>query len=71
MEISSLNHRLDMLSERGVELVDRRQIFIDESVRLERIYLPQKSKRSQLFEGTPQETAAQLVEKLRFEARVI
>jgi acetyltransferase-like isoleucine patch superfamily enzyme len=38
MEISSLNHRLDMLSERGVELVDRRQIFIDESVRLERIF---------------------------------
>ena len=41
------------------------------SVRLERIYLPQKSKRSQIFEGTPQETAAQLVEKLRFEARVL
>jgi len=41
------------------------------SVLLERIYLPQKSKRSQIFEGTPQETAAQLVEKLRFEARVI
>jgi len=40
-------------------------------VRLERIYLPQKSKKSQIFEGTPQETAAQLVEKLRFEARVI
>jgi electron transfer flavoprotein beta subunit len=41
------------------------------SVRLERIYMPQKSRRSQIFEGTPQEAAAQLVEKLRFEARVI
>jgi electron transfer flavoprotein beta subunit len=41
------------------------------SLHLDRIYLPQKSKRSQLFEGTPQETAKQLVEKLRFEARVI
>ena len=41
------------------------------SVRLERIFLPQKTKRSQIFEGTPQETARQLVEKLRFEARVI
>ncbi len=41
------------------------------SVRLERVYLPQKSKRSQLFEGTPQEAAAQLVDKLRFEARVL
>lgn len=41
------------------------------SVRLERIYLPQKSKRSQIFGGTPQEAAARLVDKLRFEARVI
>jgi electron transfer flavoprotein beta subunit len=41
------------------------------SLRLERICLPQKSKRSQLFEGTPQEAAAQLVDKLRFEARVL
>ena len=41
------------------------------AVRLERIYLPEKSKRTQIFDGSPQEAAAQLVEKLRFEARVI
>jgi electron transfer flavoprotein beta subunit len=41
------------------------------SVRVERIYLPEKSKRSQIFDGPPKEAAAQLVEKLRFEARVI
>jgi electron transfer flavoprotein beta subunit len=41
------------------------------SLKLERIYLPQKSKRSQIFEGSPQETAAQLVDKLRFEARCL
>jgi electron transfer flavoprotein beta subunit len=41
------------------------------SVRVERIYLPERSKRSQIFEGAPKEAAAQLVEKLRFEARVI
>jgi len=40
-------------------------------VTLDRVYFPQKSKKSQIFEGSPQETAAQLVEKLRFEARVI
>lgn len=40
-------------------------------VTLERVYFPQKSKKSQIFEGSPQETAAQLVEKLRFEARVL
>ena len=41
------------------------------SIRLERIYLPEKTKRSQIFDGPPKEAAAKLVEKLRFEARVI
>jgi electron transfer flavoprotein beta subunit len=40
-------------------------------VTVDRLYLPQRTKRAQLFEGSPQEAAAQLVEKLRFEARVI
>jgi electron transfer flavoprotein beta subunit len=38
---------------------------------IERIYLPERTKRTQLFEGNPKEAAAKLVEKLRFEARVI
>jgi electron transfer flavoprotein beta subunit len=38
---------------------------------LERIYLPERTKHTQLFEGNPKEAAAKLVEKLRFEARVI
>jgi hypothetical protein len=38
---------------------------------IDRLYLPQCTKRTQRFEGTPQQAAAQLVEKLRFEARVI
>jgi electron transfer flavoprotein beta subunit len=38
---------------------------------IERVYLPERSKRTQLFEGNPKEAAAQLVEKLRFEARVL
>ena len=41
------------------------------SVTVERLYLPRRTKRTQLFEGDPQQAAAQLVEKLRFEARVI
>jgi electron transfer flavoprotein beta subunit len=40
-------------------------------IALERIYLPERTKRTQLFEGSPKEAAAQLVEKLKFEARVI
>ncbi|MBI1791386.1 MAG: electron transfer flavoprotein subunit beta/FixA family protein [Acidobacteria bacterium] len=36
-----------------------------------RIYPPGRAKQAQLFEGPPKEVAAKLVEKLRFEARVI
>jgi electron transfer flavoprotein beta subunit len=37
----------------------------------ERVYLPERAKHTQLFDGTPKEAAAKLVEKLKFEARVI
>jgi electron transfer flavoprotein beta subunit len=36
-----------------------------------RVYLPERSKETQIFEGDAKKAAAQLVEKLRFEARVI
>jgi electron transfer flavoprotein beta subunit len=39
--------------------------------KLERIYVPQKTKKTEFLTGTPKEMAAKLVEKLRFEARVI
>ena len=42
-----------------------------QSIVLERVYLPERAKRTQLFEGNPKEAAAKLVEKLKFEARVI
>ena len=38
---------------------------------IEKVYLPQKSKQTQIFEGDPKTAAAQLVEKLKFEARVL
>jgi len=41
------------------------------SIRLDRIYMPGKTKKSQIFDGPPKEAAAKLIEKLRFEARVI
>jgi electron transfer flavoprotein beta subunit len=37
----------------------------------ERVYVPQKSKQTQLFEGDAKKAAAQLVEKLKFEVRII
>ena len=41
------------------------------SITLDRLHLPERTKRTQLFEGNPKEAAAKLVEKLRFEARVL
>lgn len=38
---------------------------------VEKIYVPQKSKQTQILEGPAREVAAKLVEKLKFEVRVI
>jgi electron transfer flavoprotein beta subunit len=38
---------------------------------IERIYIPHKSKQTQIFEGDAKTAAAKLVEKLKFEVRVI
>jgi electron transfer flavoprotein beta subunit len=39
--------------------------------RVERIYVPQKTKRTEFIDGSPKEAAATLLEKLRHEARVL
>jgi electron transfer flavoprotein beta subunit len=39
--------------------------------RVEKIYVPTKTKKTEFLTGTPKEAAAKLVEKLKFEARVI
>jgi len=41
------------------------------AIEMERVYLPQRSKESQIFSGEPKQVAKQLVEKLKFEARVL
>ena len=41
------------------------------SITTGRVYLPERVKQTQLFEGPPAEAAAKLIEKLRFEARVL
>ena len=38
---------------------------------IEKVYAPQKSKQAQLFTGDAKAAAVQLVEKLKFEARVL
>ena len=41
------------------------------SIRMSALYIPERSKKSQVFTGTPKDSAASLVEKLKFEARVL
>ncbi len=43
----------------------------ESSVELARVYLPERTKHAQIFEGDAKDVAAKLVEKLKFEARVI
>jgi electron transfer flavoprotein beta subunit len=35
------------------------------------VYLPEKQKKTEMLTGTPAEVAAKIVEKLKFEVRVI
>jgi electron transfer flavoprotein beta subunit len=41
------------------------------SALIEKLYAPERNKQGQIFDGDPKAAAAKLVEKLRFEARVI
>jgi electron transfer flavoprotein beta subunit len=47
------------------------QVPAASQISIERVYLPQRSKQTQMLEGPAKEVAAKLVEKLKFEARVI
>jgi electron transfer flavoprotein beta subunit len=41
------------------------------SMRIESLYAPEKSRQAQIFEGDPKAATAKLVEKLKFEARIL
>jgi len=43
----------------------------ESSIEAARLYLPGRTKQTQLFEGDAKDVAAKLVEKLKFEARVL
>jgi electron transfer flavoprotein beta subunit len=46
-------------------------VSIEATQKIERIYVPTKTKKTEFLTGTPKEVATKLVEKLKFEARVI
>ena len=56
-----------------IATIPRQSLGVSSEVtqRVERIYVPTKSKKTEMLTGTPKEVAAKLVEKLKFEARVI
>jgi electron transfer flavoprotein beta subunit len=46
-------------------------VLVEPTQKIERIYVPTKTKKTEFLNGTAKEVAAKLVEKLKFEARVI
>jgi electron transfer flavoprotein beta subunit len=46
-------------------------VTAERTATIERVYLPLKAKQTQMLEGSAKEAAAKLVEKLKFEVRVI
>jgi electron transfer flavoprotein beta subunit len=55
-----------------VRSIPAAQLGLDaNSSAMEHVYLPQRTKQSQIFTGEAKQAAKQLVEKLKFEARVI
>jgi electron transfer flavoprotein beta subunit len=46
-------------------------VALQSTVTIDRVYAPQKSKQTQILDGSPKEAAAKLVEKLKFEVRVL
>jgi electron transfer flavoprotein beta subunit len=56
-----------------VKTLSASQLSIDLTSRMmmQRVYLPQRNKQTQIFSGEPRQIAKQLVEKLQFEARVL
>jgi electron transfer flavoprotein beta subunit len=46
-------------------------LALEPTQKIEKLYVPTKTKKTEFLTGTPKEVAAKLVEKLKFEARVI
>ncbi len=53
------------------QFVSQNQRTAQSTIAIDRVYLPEKSKQSQLFDGPPAAAARKLAEKLKFEARIL
>jgi electron transfer flavoprotein beta subunit len=56
-----------------ITVVQRESLGVDATPaqKIERIYVPQKTKKTEFISGPPKEAAAKLIEKLKHEARVL
>jgi electron transfer flavoprotein beta subunit len=56
-----------------IAMITRESLGIshESTQKIEKIYVPTKTKKTEFLTGTPKEIATKLVEKLKFEARVI
>jgi electron transfer flavoprotein beta subunit len=56
-----------------IAVIERASLSVPDAPtqRVEKIYIPQKTKKTEFLTGTPKESAAKLIEKLKHEARVI
>jgi len=56
-----------------IATIDRASLGVPDArtEKVERIYVPQKTKKTEFITGSPKEAAAKLIEKLRHEARVL
>src|SRR3990172_1798116 len=56
---------------RKISLADVRSAVAPNQQKIERLYVPQKTKKTEMLEGSPGEIAKKLVDKLRNEVRVL
>jgi electron transfer flavoprotein beta subunit len=56
---------------RKVALAEVQSALGENQLKIEKLYIPQKSKKTAMIEGSPAEVAKKLVEKLRNDVRVL
>jgi electron transfer flavoprotein beta subunit len=56
---------------RKVSLADVQSALGENQLRIEKLYIPQKTKKTEMLDGSPGEVAKKLVEKLRNDVRVL
>ena len=65
------DRRFQTMADLKVALEEVKSALSDNRQKIEKLYVPQKTKQTQKIEGSPAEVAKKLVDKLKNEVRVI